>query len=81
MRLATDILDQVFALSREDRAELVRKLILSLEVDEFETDSEEQWAREIERRSNSIDDGTAVVSDWRDVVARMRATLRSRTQL
>ena len=77
MNLAPELLSKVLALPKEGRAELIQQLILSLEDDEVDPDYDEQWAREIERRSSSIDDGTVVASDWREAMARMRASLKS----
>ena len=81
MNLAPELLSKVLALPKEGRAELVQQLILSLEDDDFDGDWESEWAAELERRSASIDDGTAVTSEYAEVVERLRSSLKSRKPL
>lgn len=70
------LLDRVLELSAAERAELVRRLILSLESEDFDADAEEQWAAEIDARLARMDAGQSVASDWREVIDRVRGSLK-----
>lgn len=69
------LLEAALALSPEDRAALAHEILTSLD-GEPDEDVEEAWAKEIERRVKSIQDGTAVVVDWEDARNRIRQRLR-----
>ena len=58
------------ALSNSERAQLAASLIRSLDT-EVDEDSETAWASEIKRRVESIDDGSARLIPWDDVMAEM----------
>ena len=73
-----DVLQDALALSTEDRADLARELIASLDAP-GERDVEEAWAREVERRLREIDDGSAVLEDWSTVRARILTRLRAKS--
>jgi hypothetical protein len=75
---ASKLEEQVLNLPLERRAELIRRLILSLEATESDPDAERLWEVEIERRLAGIDSGEAKLLDWRESVARARKSLKSR---
>ena len=66
---------QALNLSAEHRAELAHDLLLSLEP-VCDDDTNEEWAREIERRSEAYQRGEATALDWRESVEQIREALR-----
>jgi putative addiction module component (TIGR02574 family) len=75
--VAPTLLDQVLALTREEREELVRQLIVSLDADDDETGVEEAWDQEIARRSAEVEAGTADTishEEYKDHVRNRRAS-------
>jgi putative addiction module component (TIGR02574 family) len=79
MSLDNVLLDRVLDLPADDRAQLVRRLLLSLEPADFDADADEQWAAEIEARLARADAGESVGSDWREAIDRVRRSLRRGT--
>jgi putative addiction module component (TIGR02574 family) len=77
MSIPNELLTKALELDRQDREELVRDLILSLEPDgpERDPDYEASWAAEIERRLREIDEGRATLLSWEEVQARLRETI------
>ena len=71
----TELFAQASALSEEERATLAGLLIESLE-SEIDSDVEEAWRVEIERRMAELDSGTAETVPWETV----RAKLLQRTE-
>jgi putative addiction module component (TIGR02574 family) len=71
--------EQVLNLPENERAELVRDLIRSLD-GEADPEAAKKWAEEIERRARSVLDGTAELVDGSEALARVRARLRNRTK-
>ncbi len=67
---ATTLLEQVLNLPEHDRAEIVNRLLESLE-SQVDDDVDEAWAQEIERRCAALDSGEAVTSDWNEFRARI----------
>jgi putative addiction module component (TIGR02574 family) len=71
--------DKVFQaaldLEQEDRAELAKLLIDSLDPT-TEEDAEEAWMREIDRRKAEIDAGTVETIPWDVIRARLCRTRR-----
>ncbi len=80
-RMATPahIREQVLALSEQERAELARDLILSLD-GEADPDATKKWAEVIERRAREVLDGTAELVDGKTAIDRARARLKDRTR-
>jgi hypothetical protein len=70
------LLEKALDLPESERAELARKLLLSLEPADFDSDAEQLWADEIEARLKRLDSGQTEVDDWRPAVERMRRSLR-----
>ena len=71
-----DVLLHALELPVEDRADVARELIASLD-GAAEPDVETAWADEVERRLMEVDAGAAVVEDWDGVHDRIVARLRS----
>ena len=71
----TELFAQASNLSEKDRATLAGLLIESLEA-EVDSDVEEAWRKEIERRVAELDSGTAKTVPWETV----RAELLRRTE-
>jgi putative addiction module component (TIGR02574 family) len=71
------LLEQVLSLPEHDRAELAMRLLESLDP-EVQTDVDEAWAAEIERRCAAVDAGTLATSDWADVRARIERDIFGR---
>ena len=76
MALQSELIERTMHLAREDRAELARQLILSLETTEPDAGVDEAWEREIARRSEQVDRGEAPLVDWREAIKLSRASLR-----
>jgi putative addiction module component (TIGR02574 family) len=68
---------EVLKLPVENRTQLAKTLVLSLESEE-EPDPEHErlWMEEIERRCREIDEGRAVLIPGEEVLRRLRAVLR-----
>ena len=64
------LLDIALALPESQRAELATSLIRSLD-DMPDPDAATEWASEIERRIESIDEGSIELQSWDDVMNRM----------
>lgn len=72
---ADEIRKQVFSLPISERAALAHELILSLDnKDDFVLD--EAYEKEIDRRIQSIEDGTAKLIPEEEVMAKARARLK-----
>ena len=65
MRDSEDLFSKALSLPQQDRAELAARLLESLD-ERPESDVDEAWAREIERRCAAVDAGEAVTSDWNE---------------
>jgi putative addiction module component (TIGR02574 family) len=78
MSTVDDIRNQALELSPEDRARLARDLLLSLEPETRQEESESAWAGEIEARSAAVARGEFTASDWRESLERIRETLSKR---
>ncbi len=75
MSAMNDWLAIAFEMSPSERAALAHQLLLSLEEDGFDEDSEAAWAAELESRLTRIERGEFQASDWREAIARMRQSL------
>jgi putative addiction module component (TIGR02574 family) len=69
------MISKALVLAADDRAELARHLILSLDPPEEDDSAEEAWSVEIERRLSAMDRQTVTLIDWRDSVGRARTAL------
>jgi putative addiction module component (TIGR02574 family) len=72
------VLAAAMKLPREERADLARELIASLdeEVEAAGGDVEAAWLAEVERRQAAMDHRTAKLEPWDDVHDRIAARLR-----
>jgi putative addiction module component (TIGR02574 family) len=70
-----EVLAAALALPLDERASLVRELIASLDGPP-ETDVEEAWAKEVERRLNDWRSGRTKSIPWREAEARIAERLR-----
>ncbi len=64
---AERLLEQILKLPVDERAELARQVLLSLEPEEFNDDAEQAWVAEIQRRREAIRRGEVQLLDWIDV--------------
>lgn len=69
-REAAQILHEALELPPEQRAALADSLLDSLDT-EVDADVEQAWREEIERRVESVRNGTAMLVPWEDVQARL----------
>ena len=76
MSLETELLTRALALSEADRAELVSRLILSLESEVPDEDRDAAWDAEIERRQLAFDRGETTATPWREAIGRIKKGLR-----
>jgi putative addiction module component (TIGR02574 family) len=76
MPIDPDLLSRALRMPVRERAELARRLLLSLEGADFDEDVEEAWAEEIEARLAAVDRGDSVSVDWQSTVGEMRRALR-----
>ena len=74
MALDTSTLAKALELSAKDRAELARRLLLSLESEECDEDAEQAWAKEIDERLEKADRSKA--ADWPTALKRIRGSIR-----
>ena len=74
-REAAEILNEALALPPEQRAALADSLLNSLDT-EVDGDVEQAWQEEIERRIESVRNGTATLVPWEEVQARLLSRLR-----
>jgi hypothetical protein len=72
MALDTQLVDRILQLSVEDRADLARRLILSLGPDHPEPEAGADWEAVIERRLDAVDRGEVALLDWRPAIERIR---------
>jgi putative addiction module component (TIGR02574 family) len=71
-----DLHAAALALPREERAELAKELLESL--DESPDDVDAAWAHEISRRAQELADGTVEPVDWEVARERIARRLRER---
>jgi hypothetical protein len=73
-----DLRSQALQLPVEERAGLIRDLILSLEDGPAHADAESQWADTSSVRADQVASGEFTAADWRESVERMRTRLTAR---
>jgi len=74
MKNAATVLGDALELGLRARAKLAKDLIASL--DQEDADADAMWQDEIHARLASVDDGSAKLSDWDDVYARLVAAAK-----
>lgn len=75
MSVLDDLLHRALELPEPDRATLARRLLLSLEPEDFDDDSEAAWATEIAARLDRVENGQFTARDWREVIADLQKAL------
>jgi putative addiction module component (TIGR02574 family) len=68
------VLEDALTLTTDDRARIARELIHSLEPEDAEAAA--AWSKEIRRRVDEIEAGTAGLEDWEVVRARLEDASR-----
>ncbi|HKO13849.1 MAG TPA: addiction module protein [Acidobacteriaceae bacterium] len=74
-REAAQILHEALELPPEQRAALADSLLNSLDAD-VDPDVEQAWQEEIERRIESVRNGTTKMVPWEEVQARLLSRLK-----
>jgi putative addiction module component (TIGR02574 family) len=74
-----DLWQQAMQLPEPDRAALAHQLLLSLEPDDFDADTEAAWAVELEARLAAVEQGRFAARDWREALADIRQALREKS--
>ena len=69
---------QLFALPAQERADLARQLLLSLEDERFDEGVQQAWAEEADRRSIAYEKGETESRDWQESVDEIRQTFQQR---
>jgi putative addiction module component (TIGR02574 family) len=75
-RASRELLAEALQLPLDERAKIAAELLESL--DEAETEVEEAWAREIERRVAAARAGELESTDWRTVLDRVEREVLGR---
>ena len=68
------VLEDALTLTTDDRARIAHELLHSLEP--ADADAAAAWSKEIRRRVDEIEAGTAELEDWETVRARLEAASR-----
>jgi len=68
---------EILALPPQQRADLARALLESLHQD-ADPDADAAWIAELDRRAQTVADGTAKLVDWEDARDRIAARLKAR---
>jgi putative addiction module component (TIGR02574 family) len=76
MNTSNELIDRVLSLPEPERASLARKLLLSLEPSDYDSDSDAAWAVELEARLAAVDGGRFAASEWRQTLTRIRQSLK-----
>jgi putative addiction module component (TIGR02574 family) len=71
------LLDQALRLPEHERAKIAARLLESLD-ETAQSDVDEAWAAEIERRCAAVDAGELQTSDWKDVRERIEREIFGR---
>lgn len=74
---AEAVLAEALQLDDQDRAELAAELLASLD-GPADPGAEEAWAEEIERRVESLENGTAELESWEEVKRRIEKEILGR---
>ncbi|AKT42772.1 addiction module protein [Chondromyces crocatus] len=71
------VLAQALELPCEERADMARSLLRSLDEPADKADVEDAWLDEVGRRLQSVEQGTATTDSWEAVRQRVHARLRA----
>lgn len=75
MKTMDEIRSTVLTLPSQQRAELARDLLASLEDAQVDADCDAVWAEEVLARSDALRKGDATARGWRESVERVRQAL------
>jgi putative addiction module component (TIGR02574 family) len=75
-RGSRDLLAEALELPRDERVKIAAELLESLQ--EAESDVDEAWASEIQKRVSAARDGELASTDWRTVLARVEKEVLGR---
>jgi len=78
MVTASEVLNAALSLETSERAEVIHKLLLSLEPADFDEDVDQAWAEEVLRRRQAVQEGRVKLLDWKDALADVRQSIVSR---
>ena len=70
-----EVFEAAMSMPLEARARLAWQLLLSLEQEETDEESEARWLAEIEHRLERVDKGDYEAHDWRESVSWLRSRL------
>lgn len=73
--LANKIVEQALLLPRDDRAELVEKLLQSLNTP-LQEEMDKLWAEEAEKRVKEVEEGKVKVLDGEQVIKEVKTRLK-----
>jgi hypothetical protein len=71
----SEVLNAALSLPCSDRAEIARRLLLSLEPEDFDEQADEAWVEEIRRRQQAVRQGTIVARDWDAALSDLRRAI------
>lgn len=69
------VLEAALTLPVEDRAQVAHELLRSLESED--PDAPAAWSKEIRRRIDEVEEGTAELDDWETAKARLESASRT----
>jgi ABC-type phosphate transport system auxiliary subunit len=75
----TELLQAALALPQQERADLARELLQSLDR-EVDPGAARAWVAEIERRAQQVAEGSAVLADRDDAFRRVSTRLKERRE-
>jgi len=75
------VLEEALSLNEDERSELVARLLPTLEPDDGETLTEEEWQAawsvELEKRVNEVRDGSVEIVDGEELMREMRRRIEA----
>lgn len=77
MAIPAQVLQDALSLSAEDRAEVARTLLMSLEPVAHDEEPDQEFAAEIRHRLQAIREGRVSLRDWDDALLDMRTAIQS----
>ena len=78
MAVDTRLMERSLALPRNEREELARRLLISIETEDSGEDAEAIWVGEMRRRLDDLHGGKVTPLEWREAVERVRRGLKRR---
>jgi putative addiction module component (TIGR02574 family) len=72
-----EILSSAMQLSDAERTMLARQLMLSIENEAFDADSDAAWQNEIDARLAAIESGQFQAENWEEALTRIQRSLKA----